>query len=106
MARIGVFVCHCGENIGRTVRAGDVAKFARRVPGTVYAADYPYFCSAPGQKILAEAIKEHDLTGVVVAACSPQLHWPTSGSSAPGSTRTRTRRRPRRAGSSPRPWSA
>ena len=77
MARIGVFVCHCGENIGRTVRAGEVAKFARRLPGTVFSADYPYFCSAPGQKILAEAIKEHDLTGVVVAACSPQLHQPT-----------------------------
>jgi heterodisulfide reductase subunit A len=77
MARIGVFVCHCGENIARTVRAGEVAEFARRIPGTVFSADYPYFCSAPGQKILAEAIKEHELTGVVVAACSPQLHEPT-----------------------------
>ena len=77
MARIGVFVCHCGENIGRTVRAGDVAKAAERLPGTVFAADYPYFCSAPGQKILAEAIKDHKLDGVVVAACSPQLHEPT-----------------------------
>nr|NIV48165.1 hypothetical protein [Gammaproteobacteria bacterium] len=46
MARIGVFVCHCGENIGRTVRAGEVAEFARRIPGTVFSADYPYFCSA------------------------------------------------------------
>ncbi len=77
MARIGVFVCHCGENIGRTVRADEVAEFAKRIPGTVYSADYPYFCSAPGQKILAEAIREHELTGVVVAACSPQLHEPT-----------------------------
>lgn len=82
MARIGVFVCHCGENIGRTVRSGEVAEFARRIPGTVFATDYPYFCSAPGQKILAEAIEEHDLTGVVVAACSPQLHEPTFRSAA------------------------
>jgi heterodisulfide reductase subunit A len=77
MARLGVFVCHCGENIGRTVRAGEVAEFARRIPGTVFSADYPYFCSAPGQKILEDAVREHDLTGVVVAACSPQLHEPT-----------------------------
>jgi heterodisulfide reductase subunit A len=77
MAKIGVFVCHCGENIGRTVRAGEVAEFARRVPGTAFAVDYPYLCSAPGQKIIADAIKEHELTGVVVAACSPQLHEPT-----------------------------
>jgi len=77
MARIGVFVCHCGENIGRTVRADEVAEFARRIPGTVFSADYPYFCSAPGQKILTDAIERHGLTGVVVAACSPQLHEPT-----------------------------
>lgn len=42
-----------------------------------FSTDYPYFCSAPGQKILMEAIKEHGLTGTVVAACSPQLHEPT-----------------------------
>jgi len=77
MARIGVFVCHCGENIGRTVRSAEVAEFAKRIPGTVFAADYPYFCSAPGQKMLVEAVKEHQLDGVVVAACSPQLHEPT-----------------------------
>ncbi|MCP4902475.1 MAG: CoB--CoM heterodisulfide reductase iron-sulfur subunit A family protein [bacterium] len=77
MSRIGVFVCHCGENISRTVSAEEVAEFASQVPGTVFAADYPYLCSAPGQKILTEAIKENDLTGVVVAACSPQLHEPT-----------------------------
>jgi len=77
MARIGVFICHCGDNIARTVRTGEVAEFARRIPGTVFSADYPYFCSAPGQKILTQAIKEHKLSGVVVAACSPQLHQPT-----------------------------
>jgi heterodisulfide reductase subunit A len=77
VTRIGVFVCHCGENIARTVAADDVATFARQVPGTVFSADYPYLCSAPGQKILIDAIKEHGLTGVVVAACSPQLHEPT-----------------------------
>ena len=26
MARIGVFVCHCGENIGRTVDCARVAE--------------------------------------------------------------------------------
>lgn len=77
MARIGVFVCHCGENIGRTVRAGRVAEFARSIPDTVFAEDYPYFCSAPGQKILEDAVEQHRLSGVVVAACSPQLHEPT-----------------------------
>ncbi len=77
MARIGVFVCHCGENIARTVRVKQVAEAARGIPGVAFSADYQYMCSAPGQKLLMEAVKQHDLTGVVVAACSPQLHEPT-----------------------------
>ncbi|MHC4428806.1 MAG: 4Fe-4S dicluster domain-containing protein [Planctomycetota bacterium] len=77
MARIGVFVCHCGENIGRTVRAREVAEFAKRIPGTVFSADYPYFCSAPGQKILAEAIKEAGLNPYVceMANIREQCSW-------------------------------
>ncbi len=77
MARIGVFVCHCGENIARTVDVARVAGEARKMPGVAFATDYLYMCSAPGQKLLAEAIAEHGLTGVVVSACSPQLHEPT-----------------------------
>lgn len=77
MARIGVFVCHCGENIARTVDVARVAGEARKMPGVAFATDYLYMCSAPGQKLLAEAIAEHGLTGAVVSACSPQLHEPT-----------------------------
>ena len=77
MARVGVFVCHCGENIARTVDVQRVVRFARHVPGTVVSADYPYLCSAPGQQMLIESIEEHHLDRVVVAACSPQLHETT-----------------------------
>jgi heterodisulfide reductase subunit A len=77
MSRIGVFVCHCGENIARTVQIKRVVDFASHIPGVVVMEDYPYVCSAPGQKIVMEAIREQGLDGVVVAACSPQLHEPT-----------------------------
>jgi heterodisulfide reductase subunit A2 len=77
MTRVGVFVCHCGENIARTVRVKRVAETARGIPGVVFSTDYAYFCSAPGQKLVLDAVREHGLTGVVVAACSPQLHEPT-----------------------------
>ncbi len=77
MARVGVFVCHCGHNIAGVVDVPKVVDFTRRLPGVVFSEHYSYFCSAPGQEIVQEAIKEHDLTGVVVAACSPQLHEPT-----------------------------
>lgn len=77
MARIGVFVCHCGENIARTVEVEKVAEFARRIPGVAHSEHYPYLCSAPGQKKIGEAIQSRRLSGVVVAACSPHLHEPT-----------------------------
>ena len=77
MARIGVFVCHCGENIARTVDVKRVAESAAGIPGVVHSCDYQYMCSAPGQKMVTTAIRERGLTGVVVAACSPQLHEPT-----------------------------
>ena len=77
MARIGVFVCHCGSNIAATVDVRTVAEVASHFPGVVHAVEYKYMCSDPGQKLIAEAIREHELTGVVVAACSPRMHEPT-----------------------------
>jgi heterodisulfide reductase subunit A len=77
MARIGVFICHCGENIGATVDCAKVAEMAAKYPGVAYSVDYKYMCSDPGQNMIKNAIKEHNLSGVVVAACSPRMHEPT-----------------------------
>jgi heterodisulfide reductase subunit A len=77
MARVGVFVCHCGTNIAKTVDVKRVVEAAAALPGVAYATDYQYMCSDPGQATIQEAIKEHGLDRIVVAACSPQLHEPT-----------------------------
>ncbi len=74
MARIGVFICHCGENIARTVDCARVAAAAAALPGVVHAVDYRYMCSDPGQRLIKDAIREKGLTGVVVASCSPHMH--------------------------------
>lgn len=77
MARIGVFVCWCGHNIAGTV---DVEKLVReiiRYPGVVHTEDYQYLCSDPGQGLIKQAIVEKGLEGVVVAACSPNMHETT-----------------------------
>ncbi len=60
-----------------TSRSRRWSSSAGDIPGTVVTADYPYLCSAPGQQMVIDAIEEHDLDRVVVAACSPQLHEPT-----------------------------
>ena len=75
--RIGVFVCQCGTNIAGTVDTPAVARAALELPDVVYATSYMYTCSEPGQQEIQRAIKEHDLHGVVVAACSPRMHEPT-----------------------------
>ncbi len=77
MARIGVFICHCGENIAGTVDTAAVAAACGQMPGVVISTDYKYMCSDPGQNIIREAIRDKKLTGVVVAACSPRMHEPT-----------------------------
>jgi len=74
MSRIGVFICHCGLNIAGTVDVERVAKEIRNYPGVVYSVDYKYMCSDPGQDLIKGAIVEHDLDGVIVAACSPTMH--------------------------------
>ena len=75
--RIGVFVCHCGTNIAGSMSIDDVVNYAKTLPYVAVADQYQYMCSTPGQKKIDDAIKEYNLTGVVVAACSPRLHEPT-----------------------------
>ncbi|MGC9196768.1 MAG: CoB-CoM heterodisulfide reductase HdrA2 [Syntrophobacteraceae bacterium] len=75
--RIGVYVCHCGLNIGRTVDCGAVAQMAARLPGVVVAKDMLYTCSDPGQESIKEDIATHGLERIVVASCSPRLHEAT-----------------------------
>lgn len=77
MKRIGLFVCWCGSNIGGVVDVPRVVQEAGNFPGVVFATDYKYMCSEPGQDIIVKAIKEHNLDRVVVASCSPRLHEPT-----------------------------
>ncbi len=72
--RIGVYICHCGVNIGATVDVEDVANYAQNLPNVVLAKDYMYMCSAPAQAMIQNDIKEHRLNRVIVASCSPRMH--------------------------------
>jgi heterodisulfide reductase subunit A len=75
--RIGVYICHCGSNIGGVIDPKAVVEHASTLPGVVLAKDNLYMCADPGQHLIEEDIKEHNLNRVVVAACSPRLHEPT-----------------------------
>ena len=77
MARIGVFICWCGENIARTVDVAGGGRRGGRLPGVRCAVDYKYMCSDPGQALIREKIAAEHLDGVVVASCSPHMHLST-----------------------------
>ena len=41
------------------------------------AREYKYMCSDPGQELIRQDIRDHDLNRIMVAACSPHLHEKT-----------------------------
>ena len=75
-ARIGVFVCHCGSNIGGYLDVPDVAAFARTLPGVVHAEDNLYTCSQDTIAHIIEQVSSLELNRVVVASCTPITHEP------------------------------
>jgi len=77
MQRVGVFVCWCGSNIAGTVDVQAVSDALKNEPGVVFSTNYQYMCSQAGQDIIKDAIKEHNLTGIVVCSCSPRMHEAT-----------------------------
>ncbi len=77
MQRIGVFVCHCGTNIAGTIDVKAVAEAVKHEQGVVFSTDYQYMCSQAGQNMIIDAVKENNLTGIVVCSCSPRMHEAT-----------------------------
>ncbi len=75
--KIGVFVCHCGANIGRVVNVPSVVQYALTLPNVVYATEQLFSCSTNSAKEITDAIKEKGLNRIVVAACTPRTHEPT-----------------------------
>ncbi len=74
--RIGVFVCHCGVNIGAVVNVKEVVEFAKTLPYVVYAEDNLFTCSEDTQRRIVKLIEEHNINRVVVASCTPRTHEP------------------------------
>ena len=68
--RIGVFVCHCGSNIGGFVDVPSVAEYAKTLPDVEYATDNLYTCAEDGLSNIREGIRKHNLNRVVVASCT------------------------------------
>jgi heterodisulfide reductase subunit A2 len=79
--RIGVFICDCGSNIAGHLDCAEVTEYAATLPNVVFAKENLYTCSEAGIEEIKKGIKDHDLTRVVVASCSPRTHQPLFSSS-------------------------
>ena len=76
--KVGIYVCHCGSNIAKSVDVAEVARWAgENVDDVAVSRDYKFMCSSLGQAMIEDDIKKDGLTRVVVAACSPHLHEKT-----------------------------
>lgn len=74
--RIGIFVCHCGINIGGVVNVPEVVEYAKKLPNVVHAEDNLYTCSSQGLGKIKESIRKYNLNRVIVASCTPRTHEP------------------------------
>ena len=74
--RIGMFVCHCGINIGGVLDVPELVRYAKTLPDVVFATDNLYTCSDDAQVLIQDMIKEQRLNRVIVASCTPRTHEP------------------------------
>ncbi len=74
IVRTGVFVCHCGINIGSVVRVPEVVEYSKTLAGVVFADEKLYACSQDTSGQIREAIVKYNLNRIVVASCSPRTH--------------------------------
>jgi heterodisulfide reductase subunit A-like polyferredoxin len=74
--RVGVFVCHCGSNIGGVINCEEVANYAKNLKDVKFSTNLMYTCSPDGLETIKKKIEEHDLNRIVVASCTPRTHEP------------------------------
>ena len=74
--RIGVFVCHCGANIGAVVNVPSTVEYARTLPNVVYATEQIFSCATNSAQEITDLALEKGLNRVVIAACSPRTLEP------------------------------
>ncbi|CAG4885385.1 protein of unknown function [Georgfuchsia toluolica] len=75
-AKVGVFVCRCGANIGRVVDVPGIAEYAKGLPNVVHVEESLFACATNTAKAISDTIRDKGLNRVVVAACTPRTHEP------------------------------
>jgi len=73
-ARIGVFVCDCGRDIGGVIDVAEVVEYAAGLPDVVVSKNVGHGCSRDSLSAIESEIRAHDINRVVIGGCSPRSH--------------------------------
>ena len=76
-AKIGVFVCRCGANIGRVIDCENLREYASKMKDVETSVTHDYLCSDDGLRSMRDEISKTGVSAIVVAACTPRLHEKT-----------------------------
>jgi heterodisulfide reductase subunit A-like polyferredoxin len=74
--KVGVFLCHCGINIGSIIDIKQVLEQTKKLSHVVYSDDSTFSCSQDSLEKIKEKIKQYNLNRIVVASCTPRTHEP------------------------------
>lgn len=75
--KLGVYICACGGNISDYVDIERVREAVKDEDCIIMAKTTMFACGDSNQKDMEADIKENNLSGIVVASCSPKLHLTT-----------------------------
>jgi len=74
--RVGVFVCHCGINIGSVIDVTEVVKYAKTLKNVVHAQEFTFACAQDSIEKIRKRLNASKINRVVVASCTPRTHAP------------------------------
>lgn len=75
--KLGVYICACGGNISDYVDIEKVKEAVKDEGAVILAKTTMFACGDSNQKDMVNDIQDSNLSGIVVASCSPKLHLTT-----------------------------
>lgn len=76
-ARLGIFLCRCGNNIADFVDLDELRQWAGRKSEVAFVETHDLLCSPAGRKFVEDRMKQGKVGTLIVAACSPKTHEKT-----------------------------
>jgi len=74
-AKIAIFICHCGEEIGSVVDFGTTIEYAKQLPDVTLVEDVGFLCLPETLAKVKELVKNSGANRIIMAACAPYHYY-------------------------------